>query len=165
MTAAEALAAAAAKLRAAGVADPARDARVLLAHAAKIDAARVTLIAPEDLSPDIEERFADKGRELGLKTARTLTFRSVAVAGEALGEASIIYAAPGYTADLRVEIATSDYEFTAEQQGWVAVLNDFHTGTDSGSAGRWMIDVAAVFLIVVSLTGLVLQFFLRYTPW
>lgn len=81
--------------------------------------------------------------------------------GEALGEASIIYAAPGYTADLRVEIATSDYEFTAEQQGWVAVLNDFHTGTDSGSAGRWMIDVAAVFLIVVSLTGLVLQFFLK----
>ena len=59
MTAAEALAAAAAKLRAAGVADPARDARVLLAHAAKIDAARVTLIAPEDLSPDIEERFAN----------------------------------------------------------------------------------------------------------
>ncbi|MEM6309458.1 MAG: peptide chain release factor N(5)-glutamine methyltransferase [Pseudomonadota bacterium] len=57
MTAAEALASAAAKLRAAGVADPARDARVLLAHAAKIDAARVTLIAPEDLAPDIEERF------------------------------------------------------------------------------------------------------------
>lgn len=57
MTAAEALAAAAARLRAAGVDDPARDARVLLAHAARIDASRVTLIAPEELSPDIENRF------------------------------------------------------------------------------------------------------------
>lgn len=57
MTAAEALAAAAARLRAAGVPDPARDARVLLAHAAKVDAARITLIAPEELAIDIAERF------------------------------------------------------------------------------------------------------------
>ncbi|QBF31620.1 protein-(glutamine-N5) methyltransferase, release factor-specific [Thalassococcus sp. S3] len=49
--------AATARLRAAGVDDPARDARVLLAHAARIEASRVTLIAPEDLAPDIEERF------------------------------------------------------------------------------------------------------------
>ncbi len=57
MTAAEAMVAATARLRAAGVPDPARDARVLLAHAARIDAARVTLIAPEDLSHEIAERF------------------------------------------------------------------------------------------------------------
>ncbi len=56
-TAAMAMAAAAAKLRAAGVPDPARDARLLLAHAAKVDAARVTLIAPEAISPEIAERF------------------------------------------------------------------------------------------------------------
>ena len=56
-TASEAMAAAAARLRAAGVPDPARDARLLLAHAARIDAARVTLIAPEDIAPEIEERF------------------------------------------------------------------------------------------------------------
>lgn len=57
MTAAEALAAAAGRLRAAGVPDPARDARMLLAHAASVDATRITLIAPEHLAPDIEERF------------------------------------------------------------------------------------------------------------
>jgi len=44
-------------LRAAGIADPGRDARILLAHAARIEAARVTLIAPEDLAPDIAERY------------------------------------------------------------------------------------------------------------
>ena len=57
MTAAEAMVAAVARLRAAGVPDPARDARLLLAHAAQVDAARVTLIAPEDIAPDIAERY------------------------------------------------------------------------------------------------------------
>lgn len=56
-TAAQAMVAATARLRAAGVPDPARDARLLLAHAARIEASRVTLIAPEDLSPDIAERY------------------------------------------------------------------------------------------------------------
>ena len=57
MTAAEAMLAAVARLRAAGVPDPARDARILLAHAAQVDAARITLIAPEDIAPDIAERY------------------------------------------------------------------------------------------------------------
>jgi release factor glutamine methyltransferase len=57
LTAAQAMVAATARLRAAGVADPARDARVLLAHAARIEASRVTLIAPEELSPELAERY------------------------------------------------------------------------------------------------------------
>lgn len=56
-TAAVAMATATARLRAAGVPDPARDARLLLAHAASVDAARVTLIAPEEIAPEIAERY------------------------------------------------------------------------------------------------------------
>ncbi|MCD9146704.1 peptide chain release factor N(5)-glutamine methyltransferase [Pseudophaeobacter flagellatus] len=56
-TAAQAMAAAAARLRAAGVEDPARDARILLAHAARIEASRVTLIAPEELAPEVADRY------------------------------------------------------------------------------------------------------------
>ncbi|AXI46244.1 peptide chain release factor N(5)-glutamine methyltransferase [Sulfitobacter sp. SK012] len=56
-TAGAAMATATARLRAAGVPDPARDARVLLAHAASVDAVRVTLIAPEEIAPEISERF------------------------------------------------------------------------------------------------------------
>jgi release factor glutamine methyltransferase len=51
------MASAAARLRAAGVPDPARDARLLLAHAASVDASRVTLIAPEEIAPEIAERY------------------------------------------------------------------------------------------------------------
>lgn len=56
-TAAQAMVAATARLRAAGIAEPARDARVLLAHAARIEATRVTLIAPEELTADVGERY------------------------------------------------------------------------------------------------------------
>jgi release factor glutamine methyltransferase len=56
-TAAVAMAAATARLRAAGVPDPARDARLLLAHAASVDASRITLIAPEEIAPEISERY------------------------------------------------------------------------------------------------------------
>ena len=59
MTAAEAMVAATARLRAAGVPDPARDARVLLAHAARVDATRVTLIAPEDIAPVVRFLASD----------------------------------------------------------------------------------------------------------
>ena len=57
MTAAEALRHAIARLNAAGVDDPGRDARRLLAHAARIEASRVTLIAPDELSPEIAANF------------------------------------------------------------------------------------------------------------
>ena len=57
LTAAQAMASAAGRLRAAGVDDPGRDARILLAHAARIEATRITLIAPEELAPDIAERY------------------------------------------------------------------------------------------------------------
>ena len=57
MTAAQALVAAIGRLRSAGIEDAARDARRLLAHAARIDAARVSLIAPEELSDEIAARF------------------------------------------------------------------------------------------------------------
>jgi release factor glutamine methyltransferase len=56
-TAAQAMVIAIAKLRDAGVDDPARDARILLAHAAQVDASRVTLIAPDDLAPEIATRY------------------------------------------------------------------------------------------------------------
>lgn len=57
MTAAQALVAAIARLRSAGIDDPARDARRLLAHAARIEAARVTLIAQDELADEVREAF------------------------------------------------------------------------------------------------------------
>lgn len=75
-------------------------------------------------------------------------------------EAYISYRGPGYKADAFLDTSTESYEVYVEQQGVIAVLNDLHKGRDTSSAWNWVIDVSAVFLILVSLTGLVLQLFL-----
>jgi hypothetical protein len=44
--------------------------------------------------------------------------------------------------------------------GWGAVINDLHKGRDAGRAWGWLIDAAAGFMTLVSVTGLSLIFFL-----
>ncbi|MCB0966606.1 MAG: PepSY-associated TM helix domain-containing protein [Ilumatobacter sp.] len=77
------------------------------------------------------------------------------------GEGSIVYKNPGYSADLFFDVETGTYDLTVEQQGWVAVLNDLHKGRDAGNSWSWLIDLSAGFLVVISITGLVMQFFLK----
>jgi hypothetical protein len=77
------------------------------------------------------------------------------------GRGSIAYKKAGYAAEVFFDVDTGTYDVTVEQQGWVAVMNDLHKGRDTGTAWRWVIDVAAVFLVVIALTGLVLQLVLR----
>ena len=40
-------------------------------------------------------------------------------------------------------------------------MNDLHKGRDANSTWKWVIDISAGFLVVISLTGLTMQFFLR----
>lgn len=76
-------------------------------------------------------------------------------------QGSISYRAPGYSADATFDVTTGAYRVTVEQQGFVAVMNDLHKGRDTNGAWNWLIDVVAGFLVLISLTGLGLQLFLR----
>ncbi|MFN8021447.1 MAG: PepSY-associated TM helix domain-containing protein [Acidimicrobiales bacterium] len=73
----------------------------------------------------------------------------------------ITYQAAGYAATLLFDTTTGEYTFDVEQQGWVGVLNDLHKGRDTTSSWKWVIDLSGVFLVVVALTGLVIQFVYR----
>lgn len=44
--------------------------------------------------------------------------------------------------------------------GFGAVINDLHKGRDSGDTWQWLIDISAVLLAFVSLTG-----YLIYAIW
>lgn len=46
-------------------------------------------------------------------------------------------------------------------QGRIGVLNDLHRGRDSGKVWAWLIDISGVFLLVVSLTGLGILYYLK----
>ena len=76
-------------------------------------------------------------------------------------EATISFVNPGYAAEVFVDTTDASFDLTVEQQGFVAVMNDLHKGRDTGSAWRWLIDLSAGFLVAISATGLVMQFFLR----
>jgi uncharacterized protein len=75
-------------------------------------------------------------------------------------DASLRFAAPGYTADALID-QSGNYTLRVSSQGWVAALNDFHRGRNSGAVWAVLIDLAGWFLVLISLTGLGLLFYLK----
>jgi uncharacterized protein len=73
---------------------------------------------------------------------------------------SISFKGPGYTADAFIDRATGKYELTETRMGWVAVINDLHKGRDTGKSWSAIIDISAALMCLVSLSGLILIFFL-----
>ena len=76
-------------------------------------------------------------------------------------EISISFQGPGYTADFFVNREDGKYEVTETKMGIIAVINDLHKGRDTGKAWSWVIDFSAVFMIIISITGLILLLFLK----
>jgi hypothetical protein len=76
-------------------------------------------------------------------------------------QVSVSFKGPGYAADAFINRETGEYELTETRNGFVAVLNDLHKGRDSGRVWSWLIDASAVFMALVSLTGIVLIWFVK----
>jgi len=76
-------------------------------------------------------------------------------------EISVSFRGPGYTADTFIDRESGDYELSESRMGFVAVINDLHKGRDSGGAWSLVIDISAILMTVVSLTGIVLMVFLK----
>jgi hypothetical protein len=76
--------------------------------------------------------------------------------------AYIRYRQPGYAADLTFSTTSGQYELVTEQQGmFFGVMNDLHKGRNAESSWKWLIDIAGLLLVVISISGLVMQLFLR----
>jgi len=73
----------------------------------------------------------------------------------------ISFKGPGYEADVFVNRESGDYELTETSGGFIGIINDLHKGRDTGTAGSVFVDVSAVLLALVSLTGLLLLLFLK----
>ncbi|MBA60886.1 MAG: peptidase [Planctomycetaceae bacterium] len=76
-------------------------------------------------------------------------------------ECMVVFKGPGYAADVFIDRNSGDYTLTQISTGAVAILNDLHKGRDSGIAWSWVIDISAILMILVSITGLVLLFYLK----
>jgi hypothetical protein len=73
----------------------------------------------------------------------------------------VSFKGPGFTADAFISRETGQYEVNKTSAGFIGLINDLHKGRDTGSAWSWVIDVSAVLLALVSLSGLMLLFFLK----
>jgi hypothetical protein len=76
-------------------------------------------------------------------------------------ECSISFQGPGYTSDIFISREDGAYHLTETNMGIVAVMNDLHKGRDTGQGWSWIIDFSAIFMSLVSLTGLTLLLFIK----
>jgi hypothetical protein len=76
-------------------------------------------------------------------------------------QCAVSFKGPGYSADALIERATGSYEVVEARLGFVAIINDLHKARDTGRGWSLVVDLSAALMIVVSLTGLVLIYFVK----
>lgn len=76
-------------------------------------------------------------------------------------QVSVSFKGPGYAADAFINRETGEYDLTETRSGFVAIINDLHKGRDTGKTWSFMIDLSAVLMTFVSLTGIVLLWFVK----
>jgi hypothetical protein len=76
-------------------------------------------------------------------------------------ECLVFFKGPGYAADVVIDRETGRYTLSETTTGWIAVMNDLHKGRNSGGGWSWVIDVSAGAMMLVSLSGFALLFYVR----
>lgn len=76
-------------------------------------------------------------------------------------QCAISFSGPGYSADVFVNREDGSYEISETTTGLFGIINDLHKGRDSGKAWKLLIDISAILMTIVSLSGLVMLFFLK----
>lgn len=76
-------------------------------------------------------------------------------------QCAVSFKGPGYSADANINRETGAYELSETRLGLIAVINDLHKGRDSGGGWSVVIDLSALLMVLVSITGLALIFFLK----
>lgn len=76
-------------------------------------------------------------------------------------EISISFKAPGYEADAFINRANGSFQLMITSQGFMGFVNDLHKGRDAGKIWLLLIDIAAILMVLISLTGLMLLLFIK----
>src|SRR5262245_10692071 len=74
----------------------------------------------------------------------------------------VTYAAPGARTVVTINRANGRAEVEMESRGFFGRVGDLHKGFDTGRVWYWTIDVAAMLIVVSSLTGIVTLVALRH---
>ncbi len=131
----------------------------------KVDPRWLHLEVPE-VSSDAEDP-ADLSRQVSKLDVVEFLRRSEGIRGALVdfkvddSECAVTFKGPGYSADAFIDRETGRFTLTQSLHGVIAVLNDLHKGRDTGLAWSILIDVSAIVLTLISLSGLILLFYLK----
>jgi hypothetical protein len=81
------------------------------------------------------------------------------------GQVSVSFRGPGYEADIFIDRTDGSYDLAKTSAGFVGVINDLHKGRDTGPVWSLVIDIAAVLMTLVSLSGLLLLLYIKRKRW
>lgn len=73
----------------------------------------------------------------------------------------VAFKGPGYIGEATVNRHDGSYELTETRMGLIAVINDLHKARDSGAGWSLVVDLSAVALALVSISGLAMIAFMR----
>jgi hypothetical protein len=73
----------------------------------------------------------------------------------------VSFKGPGYAADVFIDRKSGNYDISQTSAGFIGIINDLHKGRDTGHAWSIFIDISAILLALVSLTGFLLLLFLK----
>jgi hypothetical protein len=73
----------------------------------------------------------------------------------------VSFKGPGYAADAFINRQTGEYDLTKTSAGLVGIINDLHKGRDTGAGWSVFIDISAILLTLVSLSGMLLLLFIK----
>lgn len=76
-------------------------------------------------------------------------------------DCTLAFRGPAYAADVTIDRATGTYQLTQVSEGVLAFMNDLHCGRHTGPLWSWVIDITAITLAIVSLTGLALLLYIK----
>lgn len=76
-------------------------------------------------------------------------------------QCTVSFKGPGYAADAFINRENGTYELTLLHAGIVGIMNDLHKGRDTGSKWSWVIDISAILLVLVSVSGMILILYIK----
>ena len=76
-------------------------------------------------------------------------------------ECIAVFKRPGTTCTVTIDFESEEAHTHVLKKGTIAIINALHQGRDSGAVWKWVIDISAALMILVSMTGLIILFSLR----
>ena len=76
-------------------------------------------------------------------------------------QVSVAFKGPAYEAVTFINRISGEFALSETYTGFVGYINDLHKGRDTGKVWSFAIDIAAILMVIISLTGIILLLYIK----